>query len=80
VTRLLALLKRVWAREPELVAALVPVAVELGFITQSQADALVQALTAVAAVLATIGAAAGARTTRLTQLRAARATPQGGSK
>lgn len=54
---LLAKLKTLWSKEPVLVSSLLPVAVTLGVLSQSQASTLTNAITGVVSVIAELGAA-----------------------
>lgn len=57
MTTLIARAKALWAREPVLVAAVLPVAVSVGLLTATQANAVTAGLASAAAVVAQLVAA-----------------------
>lgn len=59
--KLLGWARKLWAKEPVLAGAVLPVAVTVGVLTQDQASAITNALTGAAAVAAELAAAFGVR-------------------
>lgn len=71
-------LKALWAKEPVLVAEVVPLAATAGLVTQAQASALTASITGVVAAIVQVAAAFGVRsivTSPATKAKAAPAKP-----